>query len=121
MGSRTSGCGGLFPPCINEIVYRCTSHQIRIFPHKVIDTKKKTAATSRNLARRTTRTAKSATAAHDTTIKPILSNTISESGEYFPENHLNAQYQSQPTPMATKHRTSHEGCIAFTLFWPSTI
>jgi hypothetical protein len=72
---------------------------------------KKTPTASRSLARRTRQTARKAAVAHSTTIRLDLWSTGSEKSEYFPENHWNAQYQSQPSPAMTKQTSIHHDLV----------
>src|SRR5690348_11052187 len=85
-----------------------------MFPSREADRTQKNAATSRNFVRMT-QTARKAIEAHNSTVRPTARRTGPEESEYLPENHSNAEYQSQPSPVTTKHKTSHQGCLAFTV------
>jgi hypothetical protein len=54
-------------------------------------------------------TARQATEAHNTRIRVILRRAGSEKTEYLPQNHWNAQYQSQPSPPMTTQQSIHHG------------
>jgi hypothetical protein len=86
------------------------AHHMKMSALTVIEATKKTTTPLLQLSRRRS-AARDPMQAHDITITAILLNTGPDQKEYLPENHSNAQYQSQPTPLTIRpmmrHHSSH--------------
>ena len=105
--SRGVGPGFRSGESNHEPSYRCTSHQISMYPLSVYETSEKTSTADRHFPPNR-RAASNAMEAQDTTIKPITPSTGAEKWVYLPVNHSDAQCQSETKPLATNQITRHQ-------------
>lgn len=105
--SRGVGPGFRSGESNHEPSYRCTSHQISMYPLSVYETSEKTSTADRHFPPNR-RAASNAMEAQDTTIKPVTPSTGAEKWVYLPVNHLDAQCQSETKPLATNQITRHQ-------------